>query len=107
MKYQHSSLASFIEPASLRVEQQKSKMELDTKVLGTISLIDTLYGYTQQMRFSQMYISVAFFMLYAKCRYNECHNHECHSAFKQHVISSSLYCQKFTAVINADAGNTN
>jgi hypothetical protein len=25
----------------LRVEQQKSKMELETKVLGTIALIDT------------------------------------------------------------------
>ncbi len=32
-RYQLPSLASFIGPARLRVEQQKSKMELETKVL--------------------------------------------------------------------------
>ncbi len=39
--YQLPSLGSFSESASLRVEQQKSKVELEAKFLGTISLIDT------------------------------------------------------------------
>ncbi len=39
--YQLPSLSSFNEPASLRVEQQKSKLELEAKFLGPISLIDT------------------------------------------------------------------
>jgi hypothetical protein len=41
-RYQLSSLASAISPASLGVEQQESKMELETKLLGTISFINTL-----------------------------------------------------------------
>ncbi len=39
------TMASFIELASLiakRVDQQKSKMELEAKALGAISLIDTV-----------------------------------------------------------------
>ncbi len=39
--YQLPGLASFIEPTTLRVEQQNSKLELEAKFLGTISLIDT------------------------------------------------------------------
>jgi hypothetical protein len=41
-RYQLLSLATFILLASLWGEQQKLKMELETKFLKTISLIDTL-----------------------------------------------------------------
>jgi hypothetical protein len=42
--YQLPNLAYFILPASLRVEQQKSKVELETKAFGTISLIDESFS---------------------------------------------------------------
>jgi hypothetical protein len=37
-----NSSKSFIYLANLRVDQQKSKIALETKVSGTISLIDTI-----------------------------------------------------------------